>query len=79
VRTVRVECLDWILIVSRRHLDRVLSAYLQHYNTGRPHRGLGLAVPEPAPARAEEPDPVRRRIERVDVLGGLIHEDRHAA
>jgi hypothetical protein len=42
----------WILIVNHQHLHRVLTAYLQHYNTGRPHRGLGLALPEPAPARA---------------------------
>jgi hypothetical protein len=31
VRTVRVECLDWMLIVGRRHLARVLRAYVVHY------------------------------------------------
>jgi putative transposase len=78
VRTVRVECLDWILIVNRRHLNRVLTTYLQHYNTARPHRGLSLSVPQPLLAPAAAPDPPGR-IERVDVLGGLIHEYRHAA
>jgi putative transposase len=78
VRTVRTECLDWVLIVNDRHLDRVLTAYLQHYNTGRPHRGLSLAVPQPRPAPVVAPDPPVR-IERVDVLGGLIHEYRNAA
>jgi transposase InsO family protein len=78
VRTVRTECLDWILIRNRWHLDRVLTAYLQHYNTARPHRGLNLAVPQRAPALTILPDP-QRRIERIDVLGGLIHEYRHAA
>jgi len=78
VRTVRTECLDWILIFNRRHLHHVLSAYLAHYNTRRPHRGLNLAVPQPAPAPAAiaRPGP---RIERLDVLGGLIHEYQHAA
>src|SRR4051794_30927903 len=32
VRTVRNECLDWLLILSRRHLDHVLRIYVDHYN-----------------------------------------------
>ena len=31
VRTVRAECLDWMLILGRRHLDRVLRTYVEHY------------------------------------------------
>ncbi len=31
VRTVQRECLDHVLIYGRRHLERVLSAYLSHY------------------------------------------------
>jgi putative transposase len=31
VRTVRTECLDWLLIVNRRHLERVLPVYIRHY------------------------------------------------
>ena len=30
VRTVRAECLDWVLIWNRWHLRRVLSAYIEH-------------------------------------------------
>jgi len=30
VRTVRADCLDRILIVGRRHLDRVLRVYVRH-------------------------------------------------
>jgi transposase len=40
VRTVRQECLDWMLIWGRRHLERVLDEYVRHYNDQRPHRGL---------------------------------------
>jgi putative transposase len=40
VRTVRAECLDWMLVLGRRHLERVLGVYVQHYNRERPHRGL---------------------------------------
>ena len=31
VRTVRSECLDWLLILNRRHLERVLRVYVDHY------------------------------------------------
>ena len=79
VRTVRAECLDWTLVWNRHHLQRVLATYLGHYNTARPHRGIHLEVPIP-PGRPPEAsiDP-GARIERVDVLGGLIHEYRRAA
>jgi transposase InsO family protein len=48
VRTVRAECLDWLLILNRRHLERVLRVYVDHYNAQRPHRALKLQPPEPA-------------------------------
>ena len=70
VRTVRRECLDHLLILSQRHLERVLREYAPHYNGSRPHRGLALAVPEPSVAEVETSGAVRRR----DRLGGLIHE-----
>ncbi len=72
VGTVRRECLDWILIVGRRQLERVLRTYVDHYNGHRPHRGLGLVPPQPRPfiRLAAPPDPPRVR--RRDRLGGLI-------
>jgi integrase-like protein len=48
IRTVRAECLDWLLIVSRRHLAQVLRVYVGHYNAHRPHRALGLEPPDPS-------------------------------
>ncbi len=71
VRTIRAECLDHMLITSRRHLDRVLAEYVAHYNGGRPHRGLGLDVPEPQLGETTGRVP---RVHRRDVLSGLIHE-----
>jgi putative transposase len=47
VRTVRTECLDWILIFGRRHLEHVFLTYAAHYDSERPHRGLGLRTPQP--------------------------------
>ena len=76
VRTIRAECLDWLLIVDRRHLEHVLRTYTTHYNRERPHRALALLAPEAAnnalPGVAET-------IKRRDQLGGLIHEYYRAA
>ena len=47
MRTVREECLDWLLIFGRRQLERTLSIYTDHYNHQRPHRALALAPPDP--------------------------------
>jgi transposase InsO family protein len=78
VRTVRRECLDHVLIYGRRHLERVLGAYVVHYVDERPHRGLGLAVPA-GDGSPPVPGATRTPVERRDVLGGLIHEYRRAA
>jgi putative transposase len=75
VRTVRTECLDWLLIVGRRHLEGVLRIYIQHYNRQRPHRGLALQPPQPLQVKQPPGGEVRRR----DRLGGLLHEYYRAA
>jgi putative transposase len=31
VRTIRAECLDWLLIIGRRHLESILRSYTAHY------------------------------------------------
>jgi transposase len=78
VRTVRNECLDWMLVLGRRHLERVLRTYAAHHNEARPHRGLDLKTPEPQPD--SRPRPVfGGRVRRQDRLGGLIHEYELAA
>jgi putative transposase len=78
VRTVRAECLDWLLILGPRQLDRALRVYVDHYNTERPHRALGRHPPVATP-----PPPARRppiaAVQRRDRLGGLLHEYHLAA
>jgi putative transposase len=72
VRTVRTECLDWLLIRSERHLQWVLQEFVAHYNHEHRHRGINLDAPVPqlTVPRFENGD----GIERVDRLGGLLHE-----
>jgi putative transposase len=71
VRTLRADCLDRILILGRRHLEHVLRVYRRHYNEHRPHRALDLFPPN-----GRDPTPLHEpnRLERRDLLGGLIHE-----
>jgi putative transposase len=79
VRTVRTECLDWLLIVSRGHLGQVLQIYVQHYNQHRPHRSLGLEPPRSSAGPILVGGTQRARILRRDLLGGVLHEYRRAA
>ena len=78
VGTVRRECLDHLLIVNRRHLERVLKIFVGHYNHHRPHRGLRLRAPNDPPADAATAMTLGN-IHRRDILGGLIHEYDHLA
>jgi putative transposase len=73
IRTVRAECLDWLLIVGRGHLERVLRVYVEHYNAHRPHRALRLEPPDP-PLGPTVTSEHRHRVHRRDRLGGLLHE-----
>jgi len=70
IGSTRRECLDWLLILNRRHLERVLAVWFAHYNGARPHRGLELRTPI---ARS---DPVRRSGPVIceERLGGLLRE-----
>jgi putative transposase len=75
IGTLRREVLDRLLIVNEHHLRQVLTEYLRHYNTARPHRSLGQLTP--AQANTYPPDPVNlaeHRIRRKQVLGGLTCE-----
>ena len=68
VRTVRQDCLDHLLVFSRRHLEAILGEYIEHYNRARPHRGLHLEQPVPRSTTT-----VGGKVIRRDVLGGVIH------
>ena len=71
VGTARRGCLDHLLILGRRHLERVLREFAGHYNAERPHRGLRLARPSPPMSSSSVGSGAVRRRDR---LGGMIHE-----
>jgi putative transposase len=79
VRTVRAECLDWLLILCRGHLERILRVYVRHYNQHRPHRALGLQPSDQPTGLTVDAEDQQARVRRPDLLGGLLHEYRRAA
>jgi putative transposase len=84
IESLRRECLDRLLILGLRHLERVVRVYAEHYNGHRPHRSLAqrppLAKPPPIEERAPSSEPLQLdRLRRCDRLGGLLHEYELAA
>jgi putative transposase len=80
IGTLRRELFDRLLIVNEHHLRWVLTEYLRHYNTARPHRALGQLTP--AQADTEPPEPINLaeyQIRRKQILGGLTREYQIAA
>ena len=72
VGTARRECLDWLLIRNERHLERVLTEFVEHYNAARPHWGIDLDIPIPYVLQKPLDDALQ--IQRVDRLGGVLRE-----
>ncbi|MEV4890595.1 integrase core domain-containing protein [Nonomuraea sp. NPDC055795] len=64
IGTLRRELLDRTLILNEQHLRRTLTRYLEHYNSARPHRGIGQL--SPSQAETGPPSP-------VDLAGHRVH------
>ncbi|MCG0284524.1 integrase core domain-containing protein [Streptomyces sp. PSAA01] len=81
VQTCRHELLDRTLIWNQRHLLHALREFEQFYNFHRPHQGIANARPlHPLPSPIVEPDKLGNLdIRRHDRLGGILHENKHAA
>jgi transposase InsO family protein len=80
IGTRRRELLDRILIVNQRHLRRILTAYMSHCNTTRPHRSQKQLTPPHAETRPPEPiDSAGQQVRRRPVLGRTTSKYLYAA
>jgi putative transposase len=79
VGSVRRECTDRLLIYGEHHLSEVLAEYQRHYNLHRPHRARNLRPPQPPPRPVTSVDFDRVRLQRQEVLSGMINEYKRAA
>jgi hypothetical protein len=70
IGSIRRECLDHALVLSERHLRRIVTDYVTYFNQARPHQGIHQRIPC-APHLPDYPD---GEIVGVPVLGGLHHD-----
>jgi transposase InsO family protein len=78
LRSVRQECLDHLLILHEKQLQRVLNVYVVYFNQARPHQGIAQQIPEPSRSALSSPHPGEQVI-ALPVMGGLHHDYRWAA
>jgi transposase InsO family protein len=81
VGTVRRECLDFMIPLGKKHLGKILSEWVTHYNQGRPHSSLGPGIPEPVGmlprrSRGRHFSAKDCKVASRAILGGLHHEYR---
>jgi hypothetical protein len=69
IRSARRECLDHLLILGERQLQRTLTTYCRFYNERRPHQGLAQRCPIPLAPSTDAGAIIRR-----DALSGLLHD-----
>jgi len=79
VRTVRRECLGWMLIYGQRHFMGVLGEYVTHCNDHRPHQGRGQRPPAADVLPVPITDLTTVRVRRKKILNGLINQYSQAA
>jgi putative transposase len=69
IGSIRRDCLDHVVVLSERHLRRILTAYFAYYHQARTHLSLDKDAPD---GRSVEP-PVLGAIISVPEVGGLHH------
>jgi len=78
MRSVRQECLDHLLILHERQLQRVLNAYVAYFNQARLHQGIAQQIPEPSRS-ALSSHQAGDKVIALPVIGGLHHDYHWAA
>jgi transposase InsO family protein len=67
IGSIRRECLDHVVILSQRHLRRLLKSYFAYYHCSRTHLALAKDAPEPRVIMG------RGKIIAIPQVGGLHH------
>ena len=70
IGSIRRECLDHVIILSERHLRRVLSSYFRYHHEARTHLSLNKDCPWPRPV--QQPS-AGHNIIALPEVGGLHH------
>ena len=78
IGTLRRELLDRTIIWNRQQLQQLVTDYIDHYNTHRPHRALHQQPPRARPGQ-QPAAPSHLQVARSTRCNGLIDEYRNAA
>ena len=70
IGTIRRECLDHVIIMSERHLHRILTRYAEYYNRSRTHYALEQDCPISRRAQSARDG---NHIVAIPQVGGLHH------
>ena len=69
IGTLRRECLDHVIILNERHLQRILGSYLDYYHGSRTHLSLGKDTPYGRPVQPA----ITGKVISLPKVGGLHH------
>ena len=76
IGSLRLECLDHVIVWNERSLQRTLRSYFHYYGRSRTH----LALPKDAPEPRAVDKPEKGLIVEIPEVGGLHHRyERRAA
>jgi putative transposase len=69
IGSIRRECLDHVIVLHERHLQRLLTDYFAYYHSWRTHLSLAMDCPTPRPIQL----PDRGQVVGLPDVGGLHH------
>ncbi|MCP5007397.1 MAG: transposase [Planctomycetes bacterium] len=69
IGSIRRECLDHVIALNERHLQKTLSSYFEYYNQDRTHCGLDKDVPAKRPIQTKPSND--SKIIKLPRVGGL--------
>jgi putative transposase len=69
IGSIRRECLNHVIVLGERHLQRLLTAYLAYHHGSRTHLALEKDAPTPRPVQM----PTEGRVVAFPEVGGLHH------
>ena len=69
IGSIRRECLDHLIVLGERHLKRILSSYVDYYQSSRTHLSLEKDAPDMRVVQAVE----KGRVVELKRVGGLHH------
>jgi hypothetical protein len=71
IGSIRRDCLDHVIVLSKSHLKQILTAYFKYYHCDRTHYGLGKDTPIERPIL---PRPAKHaKVIELSRVGGLHH------